>query len=68
MIEDTETAVCRNIKDRQQLGLKKYGRSVANNNLTERQWLQHAYEEALDLSIYLKRLIQEMDSKSDDFR
>jgi len=37
---------------------------VAGNPLTERQWLQHAYEEALDLSIYLKRLMQEMDAKN----
>ena len=62
-MNDTEQEVCKNILDRQQLGIKKYGRTVANNPLTERQWLQHAYEEALDLSIYLKRLIQEMDKK-----
>jgi hypothetical protein len=61
---DTEKEVCKNILDRQQLGLKKYGRTVAGNPLTERQWLQHAYEEALDLSIYLKRLMQEMDAKN----
>ena len=62
-MKDTEKEVCKNILDRQQLGIKKYGRTVANNALTDRQWLQHAYEEALDLSIYLKRLIQEMDKK-----
>jgi hypothetical protein len=60
---DTETEVCKNIKDRQQLGIRKYGRTVAGSNLTERQWLQHAYEEALDMAIYLKRLIQEKDSQ-----
>ena len=63
-MNDTEQEVCKNILDRQQLGIKKYGRTVAGNPLTERQWLQHAYEEALDLSIYLKRLIQEMDVKA----
>ena len=63
-MKDTEQEVCKNILDRQQLGIKKYGRTVAGNPLTERQWLQHAYEEALDLSIYLKRLIQEMDAKN----
>ena len=68
MVEDTETAVCRNIKDRQQLGIRKYGRTVAGNPLTERQWLQHAYEEALDMAIYLKRLLQEMDLRSDDMK
>ena len=63
-MKDTESEVCKNILDRQQLGIKKYGRTVAGNPLTERQWLQHAYEEALDMSIYLKRLMQEMDAKN----
>lgn len=63
-MKDTESEVCKNILDRQQLGIKKYGRTVAGNPLTERQWIQHAYEEALDMAIYLKRLMQEMDSKN----
>lgn len=63
-MKDTEKEVCKNILDRQQLGLKKYGRTVAENPLTERQWLQHAYEECLDMAIYLKRLIQEMDKNA----
>jgi hypothetical protein len=63
-MKDTEQEVCKNILDRQQLGIKKYGRTVAGNPLTERQWIQHAYEEALDMAIYLKRLMQEMDAKN----
>jgi len=59
MIEDTESLVCVDIRYRQQLGVRKYGTTVAGNNLTETQWLQHAYEEALDMAVYLKRLIQE---------
>lgn len=65
-MKDTESMVIQNIRDRQQLGLKKYGRTVADNPLTERQWIQHAYEEALDMAIYLKRLMQEMDSRGLD--
>ena len=63
-MKDTEQEVCKNILDRQQLGIAKYGRTVAGNPLTERQWIQHAYEEALDMAIYLKRLMQEMDAKN----
>ena len=63
-MKDTEQEVCKNILDRQQLGIRKYGRTVAGNPLTERQWIQHAYEEALDMAIYLKRLMQEMDAKN----
>ena len=61
MINDTEAIVCVDIRYRQQLGLNKYGTTVANNPLTRKQWLQHAYEECLDQAVYLKRLIQESD-------
>lgn len=56
-----EAMVCEDIARRQAFGLNKYGVSVAENPLELRQWLQHAYEEALDLSVYLKRIMQEMD-------
>jgi hypothetical protein len=59
MIQDTEALVCVDIRYRQQMGIRKYGTTVAANTLTEEQWLQHAYEEALDLAIYLKRLMQQ---------
>ena len=62
MIQDTETLVCFDIRCRQQLGVNKYGTTVAGNPLTQRQWLQHAYEECLDQAVYLKRLLQEIDS------
>lgn len=62
MIEDTEALVCVDIRYRQQFGIKKYGTTVAGNTLTQRQWLQHAYEECLDQAVYLKRLMQEMDA------
>ncbi len=56
---DIETLVREDILTRQQRGLSKYGVSVADNPLNRKQWLQHAYEEALDLAVYLKRLIEE---------
>ena len=61
-MSDTETQVCTDIKARQEIGLRKYGVTVADNPLDLRQWLQHAYEETLDKAIYLKRAIQEMDA------
>jgi len=60
--QGTEARVCADIAKRQQFGLNKYGVSVADNPLTLRQWLQHAYEESLDLPIYLKRAMEEMDA------
>lgn len=55
-----EAAVCEDIASRQTLGIAKYGRTVAENPLLLRQWLQHAYEECLDQAIYLKRAISEL--------
>jgi hypothetical protein len=42
--------------DREEKGLKEYLTTMDRTDLTELQWLQHAYEEALDLSIYFKNL------------
>lgn len=58
----TEDRVCADIAGRQQVGLRKYGVHVADNPLTLREWLQHAYEECLDQSVYLRRAMDEMDS------
>lgn len=46
-----EKLVIDDIAARQQLGVLKYGRTVAES---PDDMLQHAYEEALDLAIYLK--------------
>lgn len=39
-----EAMVCDDITKRQQLGIQKYGTTVADNPLTHVEWLQHAYE------------------------
>ncbi len=57
----TEAAVCADIAERQQKGIAKYHTTVADNPLSLREWLQHAYEETLDQAIYLKRAIAELD-------
>ena len=60
MLTSTESLVIADIQSRQQLGIIKYGSTVAQNPLELVQWLNHAYEEALDQAIYLKRAIQEL--------
>lgn len=60
-VSGTEAAICSDIFRRQQLGIKKYGVTVANNPLSMRAWLQHAYEELLDQAVYLKRAMEELD-------
>jgi hypothetical protein len=38
-------------------GLKEYGTTMDRTDLSKDEWLQHAYEEALDLALYLKKLL-----------
>lgn len=62
----TEARVMHMIAKRQELGIRKYGCSVTENPLVLRQWLQHALEESLDFSIYLQRILEELDRLEDD--
>jgi hypothetical protein len=57
----TEARVCEDIARRQAMGVAKYGTTVERNPLPLRDWLQHAYEEALDLAIYLRRSIEQLE-------
>ncbi len=59
----TEARVCQDIAKRQQMGIRKYGTTLAENPLTLLQFLRHAYEESLDLPIYLRRAIDELESQ-----
>lgn len=55
-----EAMVCEDIAARQQMGIKKYGTSLADNPAAHVERLQHAYEEALDLANYLKWAIEQV--------
>lgn len=55
-----EAEVCNDIARRQELGRNKYGTTVAENPLELIEWLQHAYEEALDQAIYLRRAMDKL--------
>ena len=59
--DGVEARICADIARRQAFGQNKYGTTVAENQLSLRAWLVHAYEEALDLSVYLRRCIEEID-------
>lgn len=63
-VQGTEAAVCEMIAKRQQIGIKKYGMTVAKNPLELRAWLQHQLEELLDAAVYTKRAIEEIDANS----
>lgn len=54
---DIQTLVMRDIEDRRELGIRRYGTALQPHN--GRDALQDAYEEAIDLAMYLKQLIVE---------
>jgi len=56
---ECEEAVIKKIRLRRNAGRNKYGTTMERTDLTRLQWLQHAQEEAMDLAIYLERLIRE---------
>lgn len=47
---------------RSQVGVSKYGVTLADSGLNRRQLLQHALEEALDLANYLQAEIMREDA------
>ena len=55
----TEARVVEDIASRQRVGLNKYGVSVQDSPESRQQFLRHAYEESLDLPIYLRRVLED---------
>lgn len=64
MSDPNVQAVCNMLQSRSQVGLKKYGLDTTREDLTHIQWLKHAQEEALDLAVYLQRIITDIEHKT----
>ena len=45
-------------QERRDRGQRKYGTTMDRNDLTVKEWLQHAQEEAMDFVVYLEKLKQ----------
>ena len=54
-----EDKVIKKINDRAALGKNKYNTTMERKDLSRLDWLKHAQEEAMDLAIYLQKLIDE---------
>ena len=52
-----EERVAQEILERSKAGEAKYGGTMERNDLSRLEWLQHAKEEAMDLAVYLQKLI-----------
>lgn len=58
MIDNIVEQVRADLLDRSKKGIEKYGTTLDRDDLTEIEWMQHAYEEMLDGALYLKKLIE----------
>ena len=52
--------VVKQLRDREEEGLQKYGVTTERKDLTILQWLQHLQEELMDASVYIEKLKNEM--------
>lgn len=55
-------SVISKLVNRSNRGMSTYGVAMTRKDISTKQWLLHAQEEALDLANYLERIIQEYDS------
>lgn len=53
-----EDEVCKRIQQRAEVGKRKYGVTMETAPLSQLEWLIHAQEEAMDLAVYLQKLIE----------
>lgn len=53
-----EENVCFKILKRSEVGKAKYGTTMERKDLNRLDWLKHAQEEAMDLAVYLQKLIE----------
>ena len=56
---EIEEAVIEEIRRRRDLGRGKYKKTMEREDLCTLQWAQHALEESLDHSVYLKKFMKE---------
>ncbi len=63
MLTGIEKLIAEDLEARQRKGVEKYGTSVEHNPGPLAYWLRHAYEEALDLAVYLRRAISEVEEE-----
>lgn len=63
---DVQSAVIADIEKRRELGIKRYGTAVQPHN--GRNALLDAYEEALDLAMYLKQWLIELEQHGSSCR
>ena len=57
-------SVIQQFAERSAQGKQKYGTDLDRTDLNMIDWLQHAKEEAMDLALYLEKMIQTLKEES----
>lgn len=55
--------VIEDMRQRETKGKAEYGTTMDRTDLSDTDWMDYAYEEALDLSLYLKKIILNRNDK-----
>ena len=66
MVDPIVESVVSELRVRSALGVNKYGVTLARDDLSLEQWVQHALEECMDMALYLKRIKVELEKVKDD--
>lgn len=56
-------AVKEKFEERSQTGIRKYNTTLEREDLNLIEWINHAQEEAMDLTLYLERIKAELKEK-----
>lgn len=56
MTDSIVEAVITKIRNRAEVGLQKYGKTMDRDDLTLSEWIIHAQEEIMDLLLYLEKI------------
>lgn len=52
------TLVIEDMRKREEKGKLEYGTTLDRQDLGQDEWIYYAYEEALDLALYLRKIIE----------
>lgn len=55
-------SVRKKFKERKEMGVKKYGVTLERDDLSTKEWMVHLQEELMDATLYVERLLSELDN------
>ena len=64
MSDPIVTEVCDLLRQREAVGMAKYGVNLTRTDLTEIEWLEHLRAELLDGALYATRRIKDLEGRS----